>query len=162
METRQIDVSRLAELSTVALLAGKVRLSLDAVKRGQQPTTVQLKRISRGIRYLDRLLEGLGELAESVDVARVAGPAKLHAIDSYLIAAPALSVSTEMQPQRRITADDIQRWQAFLQALKSTLEALTVGSRSNGPAVQQADEFFAKLARHAREEQGSMLRSYAP
>ncbi len=162
MESRQIDVSRLAELSTVALLAGKVRLSLDTVKRGQQPSTVELKRVSRGIRYLDRLLEGLGELADSVGVAKVAGPAKLHAIDSYLIAAPALSVSTDIPPQQRITADDLEPLQASLATLKSTLEALSAGGDPDGLAVQQADEFFAKLAKHAREEQGNMLRSYAP
>jgi len=164
MERTQIDVSRLAELSTIALLSGKVRLSLRAFGKQRAINNVEARRVERGLKYLDRLLQGLDELSNAGSIVRLAGPTQLHAIDSYLIAAPALSQSALGRDAEQLESAALARARDFLALAKSTLTRV-LNSEPGPPDpshLSQVDSFFAALGEYAREEQAEMLSTPVP
>jgi len=158
MESRQIDVSRLAELSAVGLLAAKVRIALGRARRSQTVREAEARGLEGAVRYLNRLVEGLNQLRASGGNVRPPGPNELNAIESYLTAEGAVcSVASGPCPTPdAATMDDMD---GRLAAVRSELER-AISTRVVRPAdISEADLFFASLADYANAEHQKMLRA---
>lgn len=160
METRQIDVSQLAELSALALLAAKVKLALGRVGRSGTASEGERRRIEGAIRYLDRLLDGLRQYRTSDPSARPTGPDQLYAIATYLTAAPAL-LSAANHGAVRLHPDEMAAMEATLTAMKGELESALSASQVQPSQLKLADGFFAALADYVNAEHDRILRAPA-
>jgi len=152
MESRQIDVSRLAELSALSLLAAKVKLALGRAKRAHAVSDAEAGRIRGAMEYVDGLLGVLKGLRAGASPA--AGPDQLYAMDSYMTAQDAWS-SVASGPD----SDERDLMTVVLTRVKTQLEC-AVSKRTIEPAdVDLADEFFAVLADYASGQHQEILRA---
>jgi hypothetical protein len=158
MESREIDVSRLAELSTVALLAGKVRMSLSAARTGRSLGNLERNRIRRGVVYLERLLTGLHELSPD-DAARAAAPAQLYAMDSFIIASDAYARAASPGTVTTLDRQQVEVMRSFLEVVRDALSGLLQDPPEVSSGVDQADNLFAVLANYAKSQHTEILRT---
>jgi len=153
---KRIDVSKVTELATVALLAGKVRLCLQAIAIEKPLDQRELQRLRRASNYLSRVLEGLKEVSPSVKTLSVREVDQFNAITSYRTAMEALRRSSASHAPSQ---EEIEQLRNLLENANSTLQLVLNRDTVMPEQIAQADNLFGTLAKYAKEEQTDILRA---
>lgn len=152
MERRPVDLSKLAELSTVALLSGRMRLALQEAQSDAGVGETASLYMQRGARYLDTVLEGLQQLTRGQAFFSPAAPDQMNAIDSCVIAASALSPVGQIP-----SADELRELLAVLEGFRHTVDRVLKRETVSPSELKGMDGFFESLARYACEEYDGMV-----
>lgn len=151
---RQIDVSELAALGALGLLAGKIRILLERYAGDPALTPTDVGNLDQARQLLSEALEGIQEL-QRFQAEMVFGADKLDAVLTLRTASQALSPRQTTEPPD----EDLRALQGRLQPVVNTLTALQARDPVAPESLREADDLFSALCSYAAEKRRSISRT---
>lgn len=137
------DVSRIDGLSSVGLLADKIRVQLDGLHKDSH-YTVDTNLFSRASEYLSFAIQGFGHIN-----GLTVGQNTVFAVDAYETVTGAVP---------RPAPKDLEEMTAYIERIKDICDRLAGAECITDEQVRQIERFFSSLSEHTREERSRILR----
>jgi len=138
-----LDISRVAALSSVGLLADKVRVELDRVRKTETTAGINTGVFERASVYLSDAIAGLEQL-ESLEVDEQT----VYAIDAY---------ETVLKASARPRPEDVTRMTQFILELREVCDRLAKKEEVEADSISLLENFFSSLSKYATHQRYLIL-----
>ena len=145
-----VDAARIAELSTLSLLAARATLTIKKHEAGQELDGIDLRRLNNASNYIQEALDGITQTYEK----RMVTYGAVHTLFSYQTASTALQKFPESTG-----VVDLETFKAFLLKVRDACTRMRENKDTSPDDHQRAASFFRILREHASNEQLNQMRS---